>query len=151
MKYRKPDARGIANMLEMIAGDDLKVKDADAFDDAARSHQAIFADPDGTTVATCDCDLKCAVALGCSLSMIPVAGMESMLEEKSMSAAATNNFYEVMNIFSSLFLADGTPHLKLTTVSATEFVEVAGEPVTETKFSIDLGKYGGGLIRFRSL
>lgn len=151
MKYQKPEARRMAGMLEMIAGDDLVVKDADAFDESTRSHQAIFVDPDGTTVATCDCDMKTAVALGCSLSMIPVAGMEAMLEENSLSPAANGNLYEVMNIFSSLFLTDGTPHLKLTTVSAESFTDVSGEPVHETNFSVDLGKYGGGLVRFRFL
>ena len=150
MAYISPELNNLRGMLEMIVGPSAGAKGADNSDGLEISHTAVYIDKDDTPVASCSCDMKTAAALGCSLSMIPPAGAEGMIDDGELSANANDNLYEVMNMFSSLLMNDKSSHLKLAKVDPGSDSAVAGETVKEVCFSLELGAYGSGTIVFNA-
>ncbi len=115
------------------------------------SHVGVFVNESQQIVASCSVDLACATALACGLSLIPSAMADEMINDQKLTDIAKENLYEVMNIFSSLFMDNTTPHLKLFSVAlaAEASLPSDNECVTEDRvFSIGCGKYQAGLIRF---
>lgn len=145
MAFKQPDASELAHMINMILGADATAKAADGVDPSQTSHTAMYVDDNGAPVATCRCALKTAAALGCALSMIPPGGAEAMVEDNELSQMATDNLYEVMNMFSSLLMDDKSSHLKLATLDATNDESIEGQSFA---FDIDLASYGTGQLMF---
>jgi hypothetical protein len=50
---------------------------------------------------------------GTSIGLLPAGGIKDAIAEKDLPASAVDNLYEVLNVASSMFNADGAPHLKL--------------------------------------
>lgn len=147
MKFKKPDPAQLADMLNMVIGAETEAEEAKV-DPAALSHTALYIDDDGSPVATCSCTLPTAAALGCALSMIPPGGAEGMVEDKELTKTASDNLYEVMNIFSSLMMNDKSAHLKLDKVEPGVDLRLTGDGFEEDSFKISLGKYGSGELIF---
>lgn len=148
MDYKKPDDSQMTDMLKMFVGPAAKAKAAASGNTDSLSFTALYIDGEGKTVATCCCDLPTAAALGASLSMIPMGGVEGMIEDKELSAMATDNLYEVMNILSSLLMSDATGHLKLSTVESDAGKRFAEDGSEEAAYTLDLGNYGPGELIF---
>ena len=146
MNYKKPDEKQFTEMLQMFVGPDAEAQSAAAVNVADVSHTAVYVNNGGEVVATCTVAIPTAAALGCSLSMIPPGGAEGMVEDKELSAMASDNLYEVMNIFSSLLMNDKTEHLKLSKVELGSDVSIEGGD--EQAFSLDMGAYGKGELVF---
>lgn len=147
MNYQKPEASQLLSMMGMVITGEVKAKAEPATQLDVLSHTAIYVNNDDEIVATCSCALPTAAALGCSLSMIPVGGAEGMVEDKELSDMANDNFYEVMNMFSSLLMNDKTAHLKLKSIEAGD-ERVQGDGCEEASFSVVLGNYGAGELVF---
>lgn len=145
MAFKMPEAGQLVQMMDMMLGAETSANVLEEFDASTTTHTAVYANDDGESVATCRCTLPTAAALGSALSMIPPGGAESMVEEKALTQVATDNLYEVMNIFSSLMMDDKTSHLKLVDLNASNDASIEGESCA---FVIDLGKYGTGHLLF---
>lgn len=148
MNYRKPEAAQLVEMLTMILGVDAKASQAPETAIDGLSHVALYANDEGETVATCSCALPTAAALGCALSMIPPGGAEGMVEDNELTQVASENFYEVMNIFSSLLMDNKSKHLKLTTVETDAGRRLQAEGSEMQAFTLQLGAYGAGELVF---
>ena len=148
MNYKKPEAAQLSEMLTMVLGDETEVTEASAIDAGKLGYTALYANRDGETVASCCCPIATAAALGCALSMIPPGGAEGMVEDNELSKMASDNLYEVMNIFSSLMMNDKSAHLKLVSVDAGTDKRLTGDDFAEGAFTLDLGKYGSGELVF---
>lgn len=148
MEYKKPDDSQMTDMLQMFVGPAAKAKAADNGDTDALVYTALYVNGAGETVATCSCDLPTAAALGGSLSMIPMGGVECMIEDKELTAMATDNLYEVMNILSSLLMSDATSHLKLSKVESDISQRYITDGSEEARYTLDLGNYGPGELVF---
>ena len=150
MSYKLPQENQLKEMLQMVVGDDASANRIDAADPKEYSFFARYVDPDGALAAACLADFPSAVALGSSLSMIGSGGIEDMLADKAMSDIASENFYEVMNMFSSLFMDDATAHLKLATVDTADNLlnEIALSECERQDYKIGAGSYGDGTISF---
>lgn len=145
MAFKDPEASELASMINMILGADASAAVASGVDASSMSHTAMYVDDEGKEVATCRCALPTAAALGCALSMIPPGGAEAMVEDNELSQMATDNLYEVMNMFSSLLMDDKSSHLKLVSVDASNDESIQG---SSFEFDIDLGNYGQGQLMF---
>jgi hypothetical protein len=148
MKYQTPEAHKLAEMLSMILGSDATAKVAPAITGSPPEYVATYIDNEKVVVATCSCALPTAAALGCALSMIPPGGAEAMVEDKEISKMASDNFYEVMNIFSSLLMNDKSAHLKLAEVVQDSGTRLQADGGEEMVFTLGLGKYGTGEVVF---
>lgn len=142
-----PEAGGLADVLTLMLGDDVAVvPSAERCEEA--DHHGVFVNAAGDVVARVSCALPTAAALGCALSMIPPAGAEGMVEDQGLSPGASANFYEVMNMLSSLFMDDRSSHLKLTAVQTGAAPQLSTASERSGAYSLDLGRYGHGLLDF---
>ena len=143
--FKKPDASELIKMMNMILGDDSNAVISDEFNADSANFTAVYVNDLGDRVATCRLALPTAAALGCALSMIPPGAAEAMVEDNELTQTATENLYEVMNIFSSLLMDDKSSHLKLVEVTAANDASMEG---SACEFTIELGKYGKGHLLF---
>lgn len=143
--FQKPEVTQLVEMMDMMLGASTKATISDSFDASTANYTAVYVNKEGNTVATCRVALPTAAALGCALSMIPPGAAESMVEDKELTQTATENLYEVMNMFSSLLMNDKSSHLKLVGVSAANDDSFEGDAC---EFTIDMGKYGSGQLLF---
>ena len=148
MNYLKPEERKLTEMLSMILGVNAVAKVAKALAGPAPEYVAIYINREDEVVATCACALPTAASLGCALSMIPPGGAKGMVEDNEVSKMATDNFYEVMNIFSSLLMNDKSSHLKLTEVARDAGRQLKADGGEEVIFTVKLGAYGDGELVF---
>lgn len=148
MNYQTPEASKLADMLTMVMGVDASAAVGKSPDLSGHNNVALYVNRDGDVVATCSCDLTTAAALGCGLSMIPPGGAEGMVEDGELSKMANDNFYEMMNIFSSLLMNDKSAHLKLTEVVVDADKRLQADGSEQVAFDLDLGKYGKGNLVF---
>ncbi|MFT5048375.1 MAG: hypothetical protein ACI8UP_005377 [Porticoccaceae bacterium] len=111
--FQKPEVAELVEMMDMILGASTKAEISNSYDAASSNFTAVYVNDEVATVATCRVALPTAAALGCALSMIPPGAAEAMVEDKELTQTATENLYEVMNMFSSLLMNDKSSHLKL--------------------------------------
>ena len=143
--FRKPDVTELVNMMDMILGDESAAVVSGGFNADSVNYSARYVNDVGDLVATCRVALPTAAALGCALSMIPPGAAEAMVEDNELTQTATENLYEVMNMFSSLLMDDKSSHLKLVEVTAANDASIEG---AACEFTIELGKYGKGHLLF---
>ena len=145
-----PGEETLSNSLQMIFGEepDLLVVNPDAL---VPSHVASYVDSESNVVACCLCDIAAASSLACALSLIPIPISKEMISQKTLTEIANDNLYEVMNIFSSLFMNDTTDHLRLRSVNPDVVAGAAHfEGMESIAFQIAGTKYPGGQIAFRA-
>lgn len=151
MNYELPNTETIADLLEMIFGEDINVSDSSAveFDD---KHIATFLDPDDNLVAICACDKEFVAYSGAALSMIPADVANEMIGGGKLSDAVEANFYEVMNICSKLMMSDRSSHLRLKEVSqpgaSNDAVAALESNGKKLGFGVDIPRYGKGALNF---
>ena len=148
MNYQKPEEKKLTEMLSMILGVDAVAKIATALAGPAPEYVAIYVNREDEVVATCSCALPTVASLGSALSMIPPGGAKGMVEDNEVSKMATENFYEVMNIFSSLLMNDKSAHLKLAEVVRDSEKQLKADGGEEVAFTVQLGAYGAGELVF---
>ncbi|MFK7734307.1 MAG: hypothetical protein AB8B48_21970 [Pseudomonadales bacterium] len=147
--YKLPEEKSLQESLLMILGEEPELATLESLDSA--SHVALFINEDQQVVSSCSVDLSGAAALSCGLSLIPPAMADEMIKDKKLTDIASENLYEVMNIFSSLFMDNDTPHLKLSSVALVDEVSLPSDDACETTeniFSVTSGKYQPGIVSF---
>jgi len=112
-----------------------------------------FVDDDDVPVAACVCDIEFAAFAGCSLTMLPPGAAEDAVKDKHLEPMMLDNFNEVMNIFSRLFMNDKTPHLRLAkcyvvSEAPEAFVAIANSTEDRSNMEIDIPRYGKGNVSF---
>lgn len=144
-----PTSESVSDLLKMLYGDDLSSSDCNA-DDASSYRVATFVDDDNNVVAAVACDIEFVVYSGAALSMIPSGGADDMISDKEATSAVLDNFHEVMNIYSKLFMTETSAHLRLGKIfeaaEAADSVSVQALNTTATKvgFDISIPEYGSG-------
>jgi len=112
-----------------------------------------FIDDDNVPVAACVCDIEFAAFSGCSLTMLPPGAAEDAVMDKKLEPGMLDNFHEVMNIFSRLFMNDKTPHLRLDKCYGLDeapeaFLDMANNSTDRSEMEIEVPRYGKGNISF---
>ena len=112
-----------------------------------------FIDDNDVPVAVCVCDIEFAAFSGCSMTMLPPSAAEDAVRDKNLEPMMRDNFNEVMNIFTRLFMNEKTPHLRLDkcyeVAEAPEaFVSIASLTGDRSNMEIDIPRYGKGNVSF---
>ncbi len=149
-KYLVPDAGSVRPVMQMLFGEQAKVKDAPAA--PAAGPVASFVDDGGVAVAVAQCDAAFGAYAGAALSLIPPAGAAEAVASGALTEGMAANLHEVMNICSSLFMDDGTAHLKLDRVygdgaAAPEPVQALLRAGSGPSLSVEIPRYGAGVLR----
>ena len=149
MKYLKPSADHVSEMLGMLYDGDVDPIEVKDVGDAA--YVATFVNPEGEVVAACLSDAGMTIFSGAALSMLPPGGAKDMVSDKEFTKSVLDNFYEVMNICSRLLMSNSTPHLKLAEViPMSTAAQSLGSLSNAVSICYELGipKYGKGRVQF---
>lgn len=113
----------------------------------------LYVDGNLDTKALVAADLDLAARAGAALGLVPPTGADTAIENRELPAALYDNFFEVMNIFSSLFnVGEADTHLKLQTVYQPGSV-IPNNAAMQLRglgkradFHLDIDGYGRGAI-----
>lgn len=99
----------------MMIGRDIEVSPTDpvTLADGRPYYVAVYTTDQLTLGSIVVLDLNAAGNLGGAIGLLPAGGIKDAIADKSLPASAVDNLYEILNVASSLFNADGSPHLKL--------------------------------------
>lgn len=146
-----PDVDDVVEMLSMLFGGDVDATPITATPDA-NCFCGSFIDDSGTLASLCVASLPFVGYSGAALSMMPAGAAKDMIDENDLSKTLLENFYEVMNVCSRLFMSDSSPHLKLSAVhsQADTPAKIAelGAPRLQRAFDIAIPRYGKGQLFF---
>jgi hypothetical protein len=113
----------------------------------------LYVDSDLATRALVAADLDLAARAGAALGLVPHTGADTAIENRELPPALYDNFFEVLNIFSSLFNTGHTDsHLTLRTVyqPGTVIPTAAAMQLRglgrRGDFRIDIDGYGQGAL-----
>ncbi len=115
-----PDPKPIKDLFESLLGRDVEISPmSEPVVPTARRACCVglYVDGNADVKALVAADLELSARAGAALGLVPKTGADTAIENRELPAALYDNFYEVMNIFSSLF-NEGAPedHLKLSSV-----------------------------------
>ena len=150
-KFNIPNEDSLKELLSMVIGDEPQIGDLNGAADDQFSHMARFIDDDNALAALCFADMSLSAAMAAGLSMIPPAAAEEMVQEKALTPIANDNLYEVMNMLSSLYMDDHTPHLRLAEVAELNLDGITLDSFERKDYAVDAGKYGKGNLTFLAL
>lgn len=152
-----PDPKPIKDLFESLLGRDVEISPMDepVVPTARRACcVGLYEDAGADVRALVAADLDLSARAGAALGLVPKTGADTAIENRELPAALYDNFYEVMNIFSSLF-NDGVEqedHLKLATVyqpgsviplTAARMLRGLGK---RADFNLDVDGYGRGAL-----
>lgn len=98
-------------------------------------------------------DKPLAATLGAAIALIPPATAEEAVGAGPLPQNLLENTSEVLNVMSSLFNAEGAPHLRLETVYDSGDGPLPGDVLTRLRsygprldLTVEVQGYGGGLL-----
>ena len=140
-----PDTDSVTAMCAMLFGEGSAVTPIDAPADTAFVGRMVCDDNIG--VASCYCDMDFAAYSSSALSMMNADIANEFIEAGALSEEARGNLYEVMNVFSSLYMDDKSDHLRLLSLEQGDFW-VIPFPTEITHVSITVPGFGSGTFSF---
>ena len=146
-----PRPASISNLLSVVFGAELDVKNCDA-KELNGQQIATFVNDEDQLVALCACDKQFVAYSGAALSMIPAAIANEMISGNTVTDAMVDNFYEVMNICSKSLMSDTSTHLRLDRAlqptESADAIATLGESANVTAFDVGIPQYGNGTLTF---
>lgn len=74
---------------------------------------AVYVDDSLVVTSVIAFDLPLSAHAGAAIGLVPQAGAEAAIEERTLTDTLRENVYEVLNIAASLFNHDGATHVRL--------------------------------------
>lgn len=146
-----PDTDSVVELLTMVFGDGVEATDLGDTEWDGKLMATFVADDD-SLVGLCGADIDFAAYSAAALSMMPAAVAQEQISAGALNDIMKDNYYEVMNICSKLFMNDDTAHLRLSKSlpdeSGPELVGQLNGAATHKSFILDIPKYGKGVIDF---
>lgn len=151
-----PDGPKIMQLLGLLF-DGLDVKPGGTFDQSATGGAwfGVFVADSGEPVALCGADANLAATWGAAFSMLPVAAAKDAAKARELTGVMIENLREIMNICTRLVMDATSLHLKLDQLYPAKSLPAAaaallGAAQGRREFQIQLPKYGGGVLAFRT-
>jgi hypothetical protein len=151
-----PDPKPVKDLFQDLLGRNVTIAHTDdvVVPTARRACcVGLYVDNQGDTKAIVAADLPLAARAGAALGLVPHAGADTAIENRELPAALYDNFFEVLNIFSSLFNTGHTDdHLKLQTVFQPGSVIPMHAAMQlrglgrRSDFSLEIEGYGSGAL-----
>jgi hypothetical protein len=110
-----------------------------------------YLDDDGETAALLVSDVDFAAFSGAALAMIPKVVAAEAIKAGELTDALSENFREVVNVFSSLLNAPTTPHLVLKSLGrhpeeTEDLADVLDAPRRRRDFEVTIEGSGSGVV-----
>jgi hypothetical protein len=135
-----PNPKAVRDMLLDLLGRDVDVALGGPWAPTPKDPGTVgvYTDDRSQLRALVFCDLALSAYFGTAIALIPVDAARGCIQEKSLTAAVSENVYEVLNIIAGVFNRPDRPHLRLYGMHA------PGEPPT-TDVSARLRGFGNRL------
>ncbi|MBW3085445.1 hypothetical protein KEM60_01645 [Austwickia sp. TVS 96-490-7B] len=115
-----PDPKPVKDLFQDLLGRTVTIASSDkAVVPSARRAccTGLYVDGNLDTKAIVCADLDLSARAGAALGLVPPTGAQTAIDNLELPPALYDNFYEVMNIFASLFnVGENEAHLKLNAV-----------------------------------
>jgi hypothetical protein len=151
--YPMPAAQRVGEVLADLMGRSVTVARAQPVDFAGRTGALADYQVDaGTIGVVCVADVRLTNALGAALTMVAPNVVEDAVANESIDQATFDNFREVVNVMTSLFNTNDTPHLKFHEVHRLPAELPAGTatvfegPKGRRDFDVTVDEYGTGTL-----
>lgn len=115
IKHTLPTPDGLTSLLKGLIDRPVTVKKAvAAYVPSLRQIGliGIFVRDDDTVGGLCVCDLALSAGMAAVLTLIPAAVAAENVKKGKLDANLLENFREIMNISSQLFIGPGVPHVR---------------------------------------
>lgn len=148
-----PTRQSVRETFEMLMGRPVKAGDGDRVTlDLTTGPISVgtILDDQNRLVAVVSADLPLTVHAGACLGLLPAGGAQDMVNDKELTAAISENFYEVLNVLSSTFNIEGATHVRLGEVHTDPTAMPPLALITLKSLSrredlrLDIGGYGAG-------
>jgi hypothetical protein len=149
-----PTPKAVRQVLADLLGRDVQLQ--------AESHHvvredevaavAVYVSETGSLAALCACDVALGASLGCSLALLPPGRVNDSVRYMSIDTDVSENLYEVFNVMSTLFNAEGRPHIILDGMIIppdklpSAVARMLGSPVGHLPVTIGVQGYGEGAM-----
>jgi hypothetical protein len=154
--YPLPDVAKIVSLLGLLF-DGLDVKPGGKFDQtpAGGAWFGVFVADGGQPVSLCGADANLAASFGAAFSMLPAGMAKECAKSRELTDVMIDNVREIMNICTRLVMDATSPHLRLEQIYpvkalAAPAAALLAAPKERREFTIQLPKYGGGVITLLS-
>ena len=156
VQVRLPDEDVVDELLSGLLDRKVTVvRDFGEFAMPTAGEYSTFIDDTGVLAAIAIADLGFVAHSGASLALIPAGQSEAAIAAGEVTEALRENFYEVVNIMSSLLNADPSCHVKLKAIHAIggDDVPVEASNLASSRskahwFNVDIAGYGTGTFAF---
>jgi hypothetical protein len=108
-----PTRHAIRNLVESLVGRDVDLTDTNPISASATNLVAVYVTDTNAVAAVAVLDLAGAARLGGALGLLPRAGVDDAIEEKTLSGTQRDNAYEVMNVMAAVFNVENAQHVRL--------------------------------------
>ncbi len=151
-----PDHKPIKDLFESLLGRDVTIAtQEERVVPTARRACCVgtYVNGHGDVGALVAADLELSARAGAALGLVPPTGADTAIENQELPAALYDNFFEVLNIFASLFVDEETEaNLKLHQVyqpgmvlPRTAAMQIRGLGSRED-FRLEVDGYGAGAL-----
>ena len=106
----------------------------------------------GKVGVLCVADIRLANALGAALTMVAPGAVDDAIANLTLEDSTIDNLREVVNVMTSLFNTNDTPHVKFRDVRRlpsqlpAETAQLLGSPRARRDFDITVESYGTGTL-----
>jgi hypothetical protein len=108
-----PSRHAVRSLIGDLIGRDIDLQDGSPVPAKTTNVVAVFVTDKLATSAVAVVSLEGAARLGGAFGMVPRAGVDDAIAERSLSPLLRDNCYEVLNVMSAAFNVPGAPHVRL--------------------------------------
>lgn len=151
---RVPTAKAVRDLIADLIGREVTVAPGEpvVLGAGVSGTAAVYVTDKLHMAAIAVLDLPLSAYLGGALGLLPVGGVQDLLEEGSVSSSAMDNVHEILNVASALFNVPGAPHVKLYSLispgdlAPTDVSGVMKSIGRRLDLAVDVPGYGSGAL-----
>jgi hypothetical protein len=147
-----PSRHSVRAVIEGLCGRDVDISDGVPVTPKTTNVVAVYVNDRLQTQAIVVVDFEAAARVGGALGMVPKAGVEDAIQERSLTPVLRDNCYEVLNVLASVFNQPGAPHVRLYEMYGPnaaipgDVAALAGAAGGRMDISLRIAGYGLGLM-----
>ena len=148
-----PTIDGVRRLLSQLLGQPVTVTPGTPFVAGPKTPSivAVYARDDGAIASAWAADVPLAAWAGAALTLIPANVAQACISQGRLTDMTCENYQELMNVASTLFNVDGSPHTKLLSIHQVPLEAVPEgatlllqKPAGRLDLTIDIPRYGAG-------
>jgi flagellar motor switch protein FliM len=149
-----PGENDVAELFGMLFGSTVDVAAVEMDPGTRWLALCLFVTPENEPVAVCGADVSIVASSGAALAGYPAEDAEDAIAKGRVNSDLWDNFAEVANVMTTLFVGDRFPRVLLREakrVGELEWAQLLGAGLPTTTMRVGMDGYGGGMMTFIAL